>query len=317
MAQDFHFSQMKFAPLAVNPALAGANQSFQGILMNRSQWRSVAEPFQTSAASIDARLTKPYNFRPGYLAGGIFFFNDNAGTPRISTTQVKLNLAYHLKISKQSMVGLGIYGGYGQRAMEEPVGRWGTQFDGFTYNGTAASGESFSNLAFNYFDAGAGLLYSYNRRKGAKNQQALKEIRAGIAGYHLNRPNHSFMDDPNEVLSVRISAFANAEIEVRNTPASFLPGMYYQRQGNASQLLVGTYYRYAFSSRSSYNANEGQVALSVGIFGRWQDALVGKLLLELDRFSGGMSYDITTSNLSSVSDFRGGMELFLRYSIQK
>jgi deoxyribodipyrimidine photolyase-related protein len=50
-------------------------------------------------------------------------------------------------------------------------------------------------------------------------------------------------------------------------------------------------------------------------FGRWQDAFVGKMLIEWDNYSMGMSYDINTSSLSSVSNFRGGFEVFIRYSM--
>lgn len=315
VSQDIHFSQLEFAPLSINPALAGANHSFQGIVNYRSQWNSVVQPFQTSAASFDARLSKPSNSRNGHLAAGVFFFSDNAGEPRISTTNINLNLAYHLVLGKKSTIGLGIYGGYGQRSMVSPTGRWATQYDGFSYDGTVSSGETFENLSFSYIDAGAGFLYTYGSNSGYISQNKTRKFNVGLATYHVNQPNHSFVGDGNEVLPIRISAFANAEIGIQNTTSAFMPGIYYQNQGAASQLLLGSYYKLIFNSGSKYTAYEKPFSLSVGIFGRWQDAFVGKILLEWDRYSMGMSYDINTSNLSSVSNFRGGFELFLRYSM--
>ena len=94
-----------------------------------------------------------------------------------------------------------------------------------------------------------------------------------------------------------------------------MPGIYYQNQGAASQVLLGSYYKIIFNSGSKYTAYEKPFSLSVGLFGRWQDAFVGKMMLEWDKYSMGMSYDINTSSLSSVSNFRGGFELFLRFSM--
>lgn len=315
VSQDIHFSQLEFSPLAINPALAGANNSLQGIVNYRSQWNSVAQPFQTSAASFDARINKPSKSKNGYLAAGAFFFSDNAGTPRISTTNINLNLAYHLVLGKKSTLGLGIYGGYGQRAMVSPTGRWATQYDGFSFNGSLESGETFENLSFSYIDAGAGLLYTYGSNSGYISQNKTRKFNIGLAAYHLNQPNHSFVGDRNEVLPVRLSAFANAEIGIPNTSSAFMPGIYYQNQGAASQVLLGSYYKIIFNSGSKYTAYEKPFSLSVGLFGRWQDAFVGKMMLEWDKYSMGMSYDINTSSLSSVSNFRGGFELFLRFSM--
>lgn len=315
ISQDIHFSQMEFSPLAINPALAGANHSLQGIVNYRSQWNSVVKPFQTSAASFDARLNKPARSKNGYLAAGVFFFSDNAGEPRISTTNFNLNLAYHLVLGKKSTIGLGIYGGYGQRAMVSPTGRWATQYDGISFNNSLESGETFENLSFSYLDAGAGLLYTYGSNSGYISQNKTRKFNIGLAAYHLNQPNHSFVGDGNEVLPIRYSAFANAEIGIPNTTSAFMPGIYYQNQGAASQVLLGSYYKIIFNSGSKYTAYEKPFSFSVGLFGRWQDAFVGKMMLEWDKYSMGMSYDINTSSLSSVSNFRGGFELFLRFSI--
>jgi hypothetical protein len=57
-AQDVHFSQMEYAPMTLNPALAGAFSTFQGVAMFRSQYGSFATPYTTMAASMDGKLTQ-------------------------------------------------------------------------------------------------------------------------------------------------------------------------------------------------------------------------------------------------------------------
>ena len=55
-AQDIHFSQMQYAPITLNPALAGASHDMQAILNYKTQWKSVATPYNTINASYDMRF---------------------------------------------------------------------------------------------------------------------------------------------------------------------------------------------------------------------------------------------------------------------
>jgi type IX secretion system PorP/SprF family membrane protein len=149
-AQDVHFSQMEFSPLTLNPGLAGANSPMQGVVNYRSQWNSVAIPYKTIAASFDARFNEDKRNKKGIIAGGINFFNDQSGDMKVNTTNVNLNLAYHLILDKTSTLGIGIYTGFGQRSIDPNAGRWGSQYDGTSYNSAISSGETFNSASFNY-----------------------------------------------------------------------------------------------------------------------------------------------------------------------
>lgn len=315
-AQDIHFSQIEFTPLALNPALAGANTTMQGIVSHRSQWNSVARPFQTSAANFEVLLNREVKKRKGNFGLGLFFLNDQAGEPKITTNSVNLNLSYHLIIKRKSTFGLGIYTGYGQKSIGTVDGRWASQFDGTTYNASIPNGEAINAPNYSYVDAGAGLLYTYSNTNGYMTQNRNRKLNIGFAVYHLNRPNNSFVSDNGlERLNMRFSSFINAEIGIENTNTTFLPGIYFQNQGNATEFLVGTYYKYLFKSGAIYTGKNKPLSLSFGLFTRVKDAVICKLLVDWDRYSMGLSYDINTSGLSSVSAYRGGFEIFLRYSV--
>ena len=88
--QDIHFSQMRFSPLNLNPALAGAEQNLQAVINYRNQWNSVAFPFQTISGSVDWRFKEKQGGN-GFLAGGVNVFNDQAGDVRMTTTNVNLS----------------------------------------------------------------------------------------------------------------------------------------------------------------------------------------------------------------------------------
>lgn len=70
-AQDVHFSGMDFSPLTLNPAMAGANYDLQANVNYRTQWNTVATPFQTMAASADMRLNANKRNSSGHLAAGV------------------------------------------------------------------------------------------------------------------------------------------------------------------------------------------------------------------------------------------------------
>lgn len=314
-AQDVHFSHMEFSPLTLNPALAGANSPMQGIVNYRSQWNSVAVPYSTIAASFDARFNENKRQKKGIMAGGINFFNDQAGDLRVNTTTVNLNLAYHLILDQTSTLGLGIYTGYGQRSISPDGGKWGSQYDGMSYNAGLSSGETFGNPSFGYMDAGAGILYTYKDGEGYMTQNKHKLFNGGFAVYHVNNPSFSYIEKGTEKLYMRMSGFVNANIGIANTRGAILPGVYYHRQKSAQEIFYGMYYKYNLTEGSKVTGFNKPLSMYVGLFHRFKDALVGKFMMEYDQFSAGFAYDINLSGLTVVSRAKGGFELFLRYNM--
>jgi hypothetical protein len=131
----------------------------------------------------------------------------------------------------------------------------------------------------------------------------------------LNRPKFSFIDSPGEKLYLRYAAFVNAEIGIKNTKGSILPGIYFQKQGSSQELLYGLYYKYILSEGSKFTGFTRPMAFYLGIFNRLRDAMAAKVMFEFDQYSVGFAYDINVSSLSTVSNSRGGFELFLRFNM--
>jgi hypothetical protein len=190
-----------------------------------------------------------------------------------------------------------------------------SQYDGVAYNSGLASGEDFNNQNFGYFDAGAGILYTYAKKVKAMAKNANKRVNVGLAAYHITRPNNSFIELASEKLPVRYTAFANADISIDGTDGDILPGVYYQRQGTFSQLLFGSYYKYKFNNGSNYTGFERPFAVSLGIFTRLKDSYIAKLMIDWDQFSLGYAYDFTISSLTLNSNRFGASEIFLRFNV--
>src|SRR5690554_2129573 len=191
-AQDIHFSAMDYSPLTMNPALAGAEYDMQATANYRNQWSSVATPYQTIAAGFDMRFGAKKRNSNGFLAAGINFNNDNTGENRVASNNLGLSVAYHLKINAEHTLGLGIQGGLGQRSLSINNGTWGNQYNGYTYDQNAPTGEAFNNADFSYFDASAGVVYGYRPKQTSPNNNGTR-LNAGLATYHLNQPSFSFI----------------------------------------------------------------------------------------------------------------------------
>ncbi|MES2798585.1 MAG: PorP/SprF family type IX secretion system membrane protein [Bacteroidota bacterium] len=314
-AQDVHFSHVEFSPLTLNPAMAGAESPMQAIVNYRNQWNSVAVPYSTIAASFDARFNDKKRMKKGIMAGGLNFFNDRAGDVRVSTTNINLNLAYHLILDETSTLGIGLSTAYGQRSIDPSAGRWGSQYDGMAYNSGLASGETFNNPSFGYVDVGAGMVYCFKQGQGYTTQNNNKAFTWGMAFYHLNRPKFSYIEQEQERLFMRFSTFINANFGIKNTRGSVLPGIYYNRQKKSNEFFYGMYYKYILTEGSKVTGFNKPLSMYIGLFHRWNDAMVAKFMLEFDQYSAGFAYDVNVSSLTEVSRARGGFEVFLRFNM--
>jgi type IX secretion system PorP/SprF family membrane protein len=316
-AQDIHFSQASNSPLTLNPALTGASGVAQAIVNYRTQWRSVATPYNTMAASFEMRLNEGSRRKKGIFAMGVNFYKDQAGDLKLTTTNANLNMAYHLIIDKKSTIGCGIYGGFGQRSITTSTGKWASQFNGDYYDANLQSGESVFADKINYFDVGTGFVYTYKGSENYMTSNNQKDFNIGFAVYHLNRPDYSFMSANNEQLYMRFSGFANAIIGISNTRNSLMPAIYFQRQRTATEFLFGTYWRYRIQEASKVTGFNKGSYLSLGAFYRTNDAFVAKAMFEMMDYSVGFAYDINVSSLANVSKTKGGFEIFLKYSLAK
>ena len=314
-AQDVHFSQTDFSPLTLNPALAGASASFNGIAMYRSQYGSFASPYKTFLGSFDGRLSAGLKNTNGMLGAGLSFFNDRMGDGFFNQTTIGLNLAYALKVSRFNKVAVGLNSTFGQCASNPAVGQWGSQYDGTGFNASMASGENFYQQSFSYFDLGVGAVYTYQTDVANVTNVADKGFSVGFAAYHVNNPRYSFYNSSIQNLAVRYSWFANGNIGLDRTNGVLQPAVYFQRQKKSNELLYGVSYKQILQKASTETDKVKEIAFSLGLFSRLKDALIVKAMVFYGPFSTGFAYDINTSRLSLVSNFKGGFEMFVRYNV--
>lgn len=315
-AQDVHFSNMDYSPMTLNPGLVGAKYVANATVSYRSQWNSISTPFTTIAAGADMRIKAGRRNKNGTFAAGINLYNDRAGDNVISTNNVGLSIAYHLKIDEKSTIGLGMQAGLIQRSLDATAGMWSSQYQNGAYDPSISSGETFGNPSFARFDVGAGVVYSLGTNERNMRANDGMKLNAGYAVFHINRPSYSFFNSEDDPLYMRHAAFANASFGISNTTMFIDPGMYFQLQGPSMEILIGADYKVMLADGSRVTGNIKNSFIALGLYYRNNDALIPRVIYSYSDYSLGMSYDFNISRLSQVTRSRGGIEFFFRWAMQ-
>lgn len=313
-SQDVHFSQIDNTQLMLNPANTGAfNGDQRASIHYKNQWSSVASPYKTYALNVDGSMLKA-KLDGSFLGVGLVVYSDQAGDNRLGTTKADLSLAYHQKISDNSMITAGLVGGISQFSIDQSEMRWATQYDGIGHDPSLSSEENRDFNSFLKFDAGAGVLWSAHTADASLSSNDGMFITSGVSVYHVNRPQLSFSDLSEEKQFSRIVAHAKVSIGVKNTKLAIRPSFLYQRQGKQQETVMGSMIRYQLKEGSKYTGLVEEFAILIGAHYRVQDAIIASLMLERGHFALGISYDINVSTLRTASSTRGGTEISLKFT---
>ncbi len=313
-AQDPHYSQFSNTPLLMNPALTSDLKCDIRALTNyRSQWKSISVPYNTFTFSYDMGIRRDVA-RSGFLGAGIVFTNDKAGDTELSLNQVNLSLAYHLRTSMYNTFSVGILGGYAQRTIKPDKFQWDSQFNGTAFDPNLPSNEpsDLSTLS-SYADFGAGISWNYceSEKFIYANNQVIAD--AGIAVFHVNRPDLSFYTSSVDRLPMKVVIHASSRIGVINKQNALVPVLLYMQQGPLKNINAGLFIRNILKNASIYTGNIKGAAFSFGSMYRVGDAVIPQIQFEYANFALGLSYDVNVSGLTRCTYGRGGFEISLRF----
>lgn len=300
-AQDIHWSQFNDNPIFQNPANSGRfNGNYRFYANYRDQWRSVTVPFQTLSISADTKFEKVKN-----LSLGVLFFHDVAGDGRFRTIELQVNPSYNLKLTADSVHNLrfGLQFGMNHRQMIFNNFYWDSQFDGVQYNAGLPTNENFNTQRKTNVTTGVGAVYEWSVSKR-------KRIAAGIGWFNLNAPNQGFLGAPIK-RDRRINVFAQGQFKMTDD-LDIMPSMQLNFQGTYKEIIFGSNVRYILVERL-----EKYRALYFGAYFRNKDSGYLSAGMDYQDWFAGISYDLNFSKLVPASRVRGGIELSLRYIINR
>ena len=303
-AQDMHFSQFFEAPLLRNPSLAGIFTGDVRVQMvYRNQWNSFVNAYKTGSFNAEYKL--PAGKGNDYLTIGLQVLYDKAGTAGLTTTHLLPALNYHksLNDNKTTYISFGFMGGLVEKSIDRSKITTNSQFDGTAYNPALADGESFSSGKYDYFDGSFGASFNSVFGRNDANSYYL-----GVAYHHFNRPRNSFYRTADAALNPKYVISGGLKFNIDDyTYFTLLSD--YSNQGSFNEIIGGALYSYKIGD----SPDTPLYTLHAGTFIRWKDALIPVIKIDYNPFSVALSYDVNVSQLKTVSQGRGGVELSISY----
>jgi type IX secretion system PorP/SprF family membrane protein len=312
-AQDIHFSQIQEAPLWLNPANAGFfNGYFRAVANYRNQWAAMGNAYQTMAVSIDGNVGKTRKNK-AYAGLGLFIFNDRAGAAKIGTTQAQLHANAIVKASKNSKIAGGIYLGVNQNSATYASLTYGNQYNGKEIDQSLATGEIVNYTSFVNSDVGAGVNYEYSSATSDMTRDDIFSLKIGAAVHHINKPVQRFSSGSTYRVPMRFVGNVQARIDIRDTKLSLLPSLIYLQQASAMEIIAGTHLRFRFKNGTKLTGNRTEAGLNIGVYYRFNDAIVPQINLDMGKYAVGVSYDYNVSKFNQISKGMGGFEIYLKF----
>lgn len=139
--QRAQYTQYMFNGLILNPAFAGTEEALSLTFLNRSQWISI------DGAPVTQTFSGHTLFKNKHLGLGLSVINDKIGVHK--NQNLWSSLSYHLKVSRDAYLSMGLQGGLSIRKSDYTT----------IAGGTIDPRLSHSNFSHTYFNLGMGIYY--------------------------------------------------------------------------------------------------------------------------------------------------------------
>jgi len=303
-SQDQQYTQFYAAPMLLNPAFAGTSIQSRVAMNYRNQWPTLPRAFVSYNFSFD------HFFADAKSGVGLNVSHDRAGTGALTYTNVSLQYAYELNITRKISLRPAVTIGYGSNFLDINRLTFGDQLARQDGGQTTLDPDRarFQQDPVAYPDLGAGfLVYA-------------EKFWIGGSIFHINEPVHSLIGRES-VLPRRISAHGGIRLKLSELGAFskrqfIVPAFNYQLQGLFDQLDIGLYYEYA--------------PIVIGLWYRGipgikknanntinQDAIAVLFGYEINNTKIGYSYDLTISSLTPNSGGAHELSIIMEFASKK
>ena len=288
--QDPQFTQNMFNRLSVNPAYAGAKESFCATIISREQWMGFEGNPTTNLLSVDYGKTILQKHKVG---AGLTVIQDEIGP--IQSLNAKLALSYHKRIQQGVLSGgieLGIYN-------QSIAGDWRTSEGAF--DGTEDPKIPNSEAGATVFDLGVGLYYyRKNMYVGLSSthmeQSVISDGLADLSELTFKKARHYY-----------VMAGYNYETQLGGRKFEIMPSFFIKSDAVSTQVDLNTNVKYndLVWTGLTYRI-EDAASLLAGL-----DFAGLNLGGQFDNIKVGVAYDYNISDLSTYNN--GSIEFMLNY----
>ena len=130
----------------------------------------------------------------------------------------------------------------------------------------------------------------------------------------MTKPELEYLDASMETLEPKLIIHASLRKDFKTTRLSLVPSALYANQGPHTEILAGMMVRVTFNEGTRYTGYYQESALSIGAHYRFGDAFVPSVRYQYSNWVLGVSYDMTTSEISNAAKMAGGIEISISYA---
>ena len=299
-SQDLHFSQFYNSPLNINPALTGIFNGDKRInLSYRNQWKDVPVEWMTFSASYDQKFY-PKKERNSFFSGGLLFNYDRQGLSELNLSNLNVGVSYTSILNKNNLITIGGTLGFASRGFDPTSLTWDSQWNGFEFDPTAASGENFDADRISFFETSLGVNYRWQKSHRTK-------LDLGIGAFHIIEPGVAFYSADSKKLPMRISLSGAGSFMISDGFDIQLHGLA-QFQDAYREYLVGALGIIHVSQKRGKEAE-----LHLGVQYRTGASLAPTFAIQYKNLYGAISYDIDATEFNVPQDVRlGSLEIHFR-----
>ena len=296
--QDAPLAQPQRMEPLLSPGAAGMGDGFRASALHRARRAEGNVPFSTSALVADGAIVKKGSRsdmgHQGFGWGGVVF-DDRAGSPRMRSTDVAVVLGYHVRFGACSQLGGGVQLGLKQFWSDLIDGQWASQYDGLSYDPSRPSGERFTERPITAGDAALGLCYRYSQKGNGREGRSGIDLRAGIAGHHLNKPRLSLDRENGHRLARRWSAYATGSFADARGKRRLEPLVLVSLQGREFMAQGGTVFALALVEQNSFTGPDRVLSAGLGAYARSDGSAIASLHARWGEFGAVASYELALS----------------------
>jgi type IX secretion system PorP/SprF family membrane protein len=302
-AQDLHFTNYKFAPLAINPAKTGAFYgSYRVSIVYRDQFDSfIQKGYKTSMLNLDGTLR--LGFAENHWIGwGFNILTDKAGDLGFKNSGILGSVAYHMGLDKKlnNVITLGVQYGAIQRKLTQmnqaQFGDFLAEFNSGNTSFVSPDQQMFAGYQETYNDLNIGMQF-----KSVLSKRAGLELGGAVMHLVGSDRQRSIMNKT----FLRVNGHATLRYQ---TGKQFIiePAIYVSSSQRFLDLSIQINGEYLLKDLD-------QTILLIGVGHRINDALQFMVGMQYKRWLVGLSYDMTTSSASVYNSSVGGFEISAQY----
>jgi len=319
-SQDAAFSQFYSAPVFLNPAMSGGDNTISVNMNYRTNTNFQLFPYKLGQFTVSLPIlinSKRFNRKNSQLKNyigsiALTAYNEFLGSEKeYRVSGLNLTTSYFLQISLSHFLSFGLQAGIIDKSIAFNKLTWGSQFSpDIGYDSRITPSLVFNNNNNTFPVVNAGLTWFYNINSFSPLKSANFRAFAGVAVSNLNKPDESFFEFESIPLPILYKFHGGLSIPL-SPKFELLPNCLVMRQNKENHINVGTYIAYYLSSNIGENTDFYQIQL--GSWYRIGDSYIISLGFEMKNLVLGISYDLNVSNFKYNNKGVRAMEISIKY----